>query len=227
MINEILFIGAVIINFLFIAGAMRFGTSGLLVMMTTNIILVSMFAPKLIDVFGLVSNVGNIFYGSVFLITNLILENFGKEDGVKALWLSFTGNILFVTMGQFALRFAGETGSAAVNDALPIVFGSVPRLALASIVAYIIVQYVNIWLYSYLKERFAGRKLWLRHGISISVAQFCDSVIFFAIAFAGILPLGVLIEVMSVGFLFKTVIGCAGTPIMYMGKYLKLNTYAN
>ena len=216
MINEILFIVAVLVNFLFILFATRFGRGGLILMMSVNMILVSTFAPKLITVFGLLSNVGNIFYGSLFLASNLLIERYGKQAGYSAIWISFAGNILFIVMGQFALRLLGDPASLMVSDALSLVFSNVPRIALASIAAYLTVQYFNVWFYSWIKEKTAGGRLWLRHIASSTLAQFFDSIIFFTIAFVGVMETSVLIQAILVGFFLKTCIGVASTACMYL-----------
>jgi uncharacterized integral membrane protein (TIGR00697 family) len=218
--NEALFIGAVLIDLIFILGSLRFGRYGLILAVTVNLILVSSFAPKIVITFGLLSNVGNIFYGSLFLSMNLILERYGKSAAYEAIWLSFAGNMFFITMSQFALRFTGDTQSTSANDAISTLFSSAPRIALASIVAYLIVQYFNAWFYTVLKERAGNKNLWIRYISSTTLSQFFDSIIFFSIAFFGALPVNVLLTAMAFGFLLKSFIGFTSVPFIYAAAYL-------
>ncbi|MBI5456878.1 queuosine precursor transporter [Candidatus Kaiserbacteria bacterium] len=213
--NEALFVAAILVNLLFIALAARFGRVGLVLAMAVNLILVSTFAPKLVTVFGFVSNVGNIFYGSLFIAANILVERYGTKAAFTAIWMSFAGNIFFVVMSQFALRFIGETQSLATNDAISTVFASAPRTALASVVAYLLVQHFNVWLYSFVKAKTGERLLWLRHISSTTTSQLLDSVIFFSIAFYAVIPNNILVEAMIVGFVLKTAIGVVGTPLLY------------
>jgi len=224
--NEILFIVAVLIDLLFIALAARFGRVGLILAMAINLILVSTFAPKLISLFGAVSNIGNIFYGSIFIAANLLIERYGIKTAVAAIWLSFSCNIFFVVMSQFALRFIGETASLTANDAITALFASAPRIALASIIAYLLVQHLNVWLYSFIKDKTNGRNLWLRHISSTTVSQLLDSVIFFGIAFYAVIPNATLVEAMIIGFILKTVIGVVGTPFLYFTASLLPQKYS-
>ena|SRR5258708_7959165 len=220
MPNDILFIGAVVINLLLILGSFQFGRAGLILAITTNLILVSTFASKLISVFGLLSNIGNIFYGSLFLGTNLLIERYGTRAAYSAVWLAFCGNTLFIVMGQFGLRFAGDATSTSTNEAITTLFSNTPRLALASILAYIIVQHFNVWFYSSLKKYTGEGWLWLRHTASLSLSQLFDSIIFFSVAFYGIVSTGTLLGVMVTGFLLKVCIGFASIPLMYVAQHM-------
>lgn len=221
MTNELLFIVAVLINLTIILFSLRFGSSGLTAVITANLILVSIFAPKLLSIFGYTSNVGNIFYGSLFLATNLLIEQYGKKAGFKGIWVAFIANILFVTMGQFTMRFIGDPQSSGVNEAIFSLFNNSPRIAAASIIGYLLVQNFNVWFYNFIKQKTAGRYLWLRHGLSIVVAQFFDSLIFFSIAFYLIIPTNLLIEAMVIGFAIKAIIGLLSTPFIYLGSKVK------
>lgn len=220
MLNEILFLSAVSINLLFIMLSLTFGRTGLVIAMGINMALVSTFAPKLFEVFGLVSNAGNIFYGSLFLAANILNELYTKEDVRAAVWLAFACNMIFITMGQFVLRFDGALGDAVVNEAVNVLFSQTGRVAIASIIAFLIVQHGNAWLYAALKAR-TGRHLWLRHGISVTLSQFFDSVIFFALAFYALVPGMFLFEAIVAGFILKALIGIAATPLLYAARGIR------
>lgn len=216
--NELLFVGAALIDLVIITAAARFGKTGLTLAITVNLILVSTFAPKLVEVFGLFTNIGNVFYGALFLASNIMIERFGKKAAVEAMWLSFSANIIFVTMGQFAIRTIGSDASAPVNNAIADLFAVTPQVALASVVAYLIVQYLNIKLYSRLKEYFEARHLGFRHIGSVSVAQTLDSALFFTIAFLGSLSSAAIFTAIIGGIVIKIGIACLSVPFIYIAR---------
>jgi len=90
-----------------------------------------------------------------------------------------------------------------------------PRIVLASIIAYFAGEYSNSVVLSLLKVKTGGKYLWTRTIGSTVVGEFLDSVLFVAIAFTGLYPTGVLVVMALSNYLFKTVIEVAFTPITY------------
>lgn len=74
------------------------------------------------------------------------------------------------------------------NDAYVRVFASTPRTAGAGLVAFVLAQLENVWMYDLLKRRVPKIGVALRSAIATAVAQFVDTVIFIGIAFAGVVP---------------------------------------
>lgn len=219
--NEIIFFVTAILDLGFVLLMFRLGRkNGLVASMVVNIILVSTFGAKLIALFGLTTNAGNVFYGSIFLAVNLMVEHFGSKEGYRAVWIGFSALILFILMGQFVLGSVGASQSADVNSAMEVVFVGVPRIALASMVAYLVVMNFNVWLFDRLRLIWPNQ-LWGRNILSISLSQFIDSLIFFTIAFFGLLPLAILIQTAVVGFVLKIIVALLSTPFLYLGQVVK------
>src|ERR1043166_6351775 len=117
MSNEWLLVGCAVADLLFIYAALRLGREWLLCSITANLALIVVFGAKLIEIFGLVTNVGNVFYACVFLATHLLLERYGRYEGMKALWLGAGVVAFFTMMTQFAVLFGGAAASGAANAA--------------------------------------------------------------------------------------------------------------
>src|SRR5258708_4996057 len=134
MSNELIFIITIIVIFGFIRYCFFEGRRWLQASVVVNLILISVFGAKLISVFGVVTNVGNIFYAMVFFATQLLVEHYGKDEGRKAVWIGLSFVVFFVAMGQLTVRYIGVAESAAASRAIDTLFTFTPRVALASIV---------------------------------------------------------------------------------------------
>jgi uncharacterized integral membrane protein (TIGR00697 family) len=217
MHNEALFLFASITELLFILFFYRLGKGGLVASIAINITLVSVTGSFLVPLFGSVSNIGNIFYASVFFATSLLNEYYGKREAYTSVMISFTALVLFSVMAQLTTGFTNPT-TTEVPVALITVFNTVPRIALASMAAYVVAQSVNVWLYDAIKTATKNKKLWLRNITAAASAQFVDSLIFFSIAFAGTVSFLELRQVIIVGFLLKTAFAVLSTPFLYWSR---------
>jgi len=221
MTNEALLLLSAIIEYAFVLIAFRLGKTWLYVFIVMNLALISVAGAKLISVFGLVTNAGNVFFAAVFVATHLLIEHYEKKDGYRTIWLGFFAILFFIIMTQLTLLLAGIVDSSPLESALRTIFGAAPRIAVASIAAYIVSQQVNVRIYASLKERSGGKNLWLRDGIAHIGGQFMDSIIFFSIAFYGLIPMAVLIQSISIGFAMKVIVGFLGTPAIYISRLIR------
>ena len=85
-----------------------------------------------------------------------------------------------IGFGNLLIYFLPIEGTAA-TFAFDTLFASVPRIVLASLVAYVIAQNFDVWLYHKIYKRTKGKNIWLRNNGSTLVSQFLDSIIFFGI----------------------------------------------
>lgn len=221
MINEFIFLIILILEFSFLLLSFRFGREALFATIVVNMLLISTFGAKLVSIFGFVSNTGNIFFASVFLATHILIEHYGRKEGYKTVWVGFLSLIFFILIGQFILRTSSASETMGVDAAMKTLFKTAPRIALASTVPFLLVQYVNVFIFSKLKEKTRGSQLWLRDTAANLVGQLIDSSLFFSIAFYGTLSTPVLFQTMIVGFLMKVLVGFAGTPLLYLTYKLK------
>lgn len=216
MSNELLFGLVGVIDLLFILLLAQFGKNGLTLAVVVNLILVSTFGSKLISLFGFTTNVTNVFYAVTFLASNLMTEYFGRKQGFKLVLSGLFGLLLFVFMTQLVLFFSYQNSG---DGAFRAIFSAVPRIATASVVAYLCAHTINVWFFSMLKEQTLGKALWLRHNLSQFIAEGVDSVIFFSIAFWGVLEPTILIQSMFIGFVVKVLVGIVGTPLVYLSTH--------
>jgi uncharacterized integral membrane protein (TIGR00697 family) len=214
--NELLWIGFAIINFgLVIFIYQFFGKTGLFAWITLAIILANIQVTKNIELFGLTATLGNIMYGTIFLITDSINELFGVKEARKAVLLGFSVAIITLIIMQTALLFT-PTDWDEGGAALAFTFGLLPRIALGSILAYLISQWFDVQFYDFLKR--INQPLWIRNNGSTIVSQLIDTLIFVPIAFIGLYEVPILLEIAFTTYFIKVLVALLDTPFIYLIK---------
>lgn len=220
MSNELIWLIFLVLDFgLALLAIKAFGKSALYALVIVGIILCNIQVLKLVNLFGLTVTLGNIAYGSIFLATDLISECYGKKEASKAVLLGFFSLVaftLFVQLTNLAIPSEFDTNS----DLLAQLFKLSPRITLASITAYLISQYHDVWAFHWWKQKTNGKHLWLRNNMSTIISQLLDSVLFVFIAFYGVYEFNVVMSIFYTTLFFKWVIAILDTPIVYIGKYI-------
>ncbi|WP_407268645.1 queuosine precursor transporter [Radiobacillus sp. PE A8.2] len=222
MVNEVLWFGFAIVNFVLMLIVYRiFGKSGLFVWIGMSTVVANIQVVKTVELFGLTATLGNIIYGTAFLATDILNEKYGKKDAKRAVWMGFASLIVMTIVMQMALQFQpGEDDIA--QGALATLFGLVPRIALGSLIAYIISQYFDVWIYAKIKKLFP-KQLWLRNNVSTMISQLLDTAIFCSIAFLGEYPMDVWLEIFITTYVIKFVVAAIDTPFLYIAKRFPTN----
>ncbi|MFG6148740.1 queuosine precursor transporter [Halobacillus sp. B23F22_1] len=219
MSNEWIWILFAIVNFSLLLVVYRsFGKSGLFIWIGMSTVVANIQVVKTVELFGLTATLGNIIYGTVFLATDLINEKYGKREAQKAVWMGFSTLIILTIMMQITLTFTPSEADIA-QPALEILFGVVPKIAAGSLIAYIVSQYFDVWLYANLKKIFTSeRTLWVRNNGSTMMSQLLDTAIFCGIAFYGEYPLDIWFEIFLTTYLIKFIVALIDTPFLYAAK---------
>ena len=221
MTNEILWVLLLLVNFITITIAYRvWGKLGLFIWIPIAVIAANIQVTKTIELFGITATLGNIVYASSFLITDILSENYGKKEAHRAVAIGFFSLILFTLLMNMALWFKPSPEDFA-HQSMGILFGILPRITAASLLAYGISQTHDVWAFHFWKKKWPEtRHLWLRNNLSTMVSQLIDSIIFSIAAFAGVFPRGVLIEIIVSTYLLKFIVAVMDTPFVYLGKYI-------
>lgn len=217
--NEILWIFLLLVNFLAIIAAYRFfGKTGLYIWIPISTILANIQVLKMVDLFTIGVTLGNITYASSFLVTDILSENYGKKSAQKSVYIGFFSLSATVVIMNLALMFKPNEFDF-IQESLKNIFSLLPRIALASLIAYAVSQLHDVWAYNLWKTRLPGIQfLWLRNNASTMVSQLLDSVIFTFIAFWGLLPNNEFFEILLTTYLLKVVVAAVDTPFLYLAK---------
>ncbi len=216
---SLLFIAAVIdLTVVFIA--YRSGTKWLYATIIINLLLVSVFGTKLISVFGFITNAANVFYACSFFAVHLLLENKKDKEAVGTIWFGVAFIVFFLAMALLIIRLSSFSSTDPVSGALAFLFPLSVRIIMASLIAYVFSQYLNIKIYRYLSKKYNGKHLWFRSGLANIIAQLLDSSLFFTIAFID-LPVDSLMQAIFVSLIIKSLVVSMGTPYLYMSRGLQ------
>ncbi|MFC6040195.1 queuosine precursor transporter [Paenisporosarcina macmurdoensis] len=219
MFNEVLGIGFAILNMIFVLLMYKFfGRTGLFVWVGFATVLANIQVVKLIEIFGLTATLGNAVYGSIFLVTDILNEKYGKKEAKKAVWLGFSSLIMMTIIMQVVLQFEPAPDDFA-QESLTTIFGLIPRIALGSMIAYIISQYTDVFIFSFLRKLFpSDGAFWIRNNGSTMLSQLLDTLIFTSIAFLGVYPTDVWISIFISTYVLKFLVSIVGTPFGYLAK---------
>ena len=221
MVNEILWIGLLLTSFLIVILAYKlFGKTGLYVWTAVAVILANIQVMKTIQIFGLVTAMGNVIYSSLFLVTDIINENHSKKDAQKAVWIGFFVLIATTIIMQISIQFVPDE-SDFLSEHITAIFSVLPRIAFASLIAYLISQSHDVWFYAKLKNRHKKRYLWLRNNLSTVTSQLLDNTIFTLIAFVGVFTWDVIVQIFLTSFILKVIVAACDTPFVYLSRKIK------
>lgn len=223
MQNEFLWLAMLLVNFLLIIlGYKLFGKTGLIMWIPVSVIVANIQVVQTVKLFGMAATLGNIVYATSFLITDILSENYGKKEATKAVWIGFFSLISMTLLMNLALYFnplPGDDFSVVTHEAISIIFKMMPRIALASLAAYLISQHHDVWAFQFWRKKFSKEShLWIRNNFSTMVSQLIDSAIFVVIAFYGVFENGVLIEIFVTTYILKWIVAVADTPFVYWGR---------
>lgn len=217
--NELFWFGMLVVNFVFILTAFRlWGKIGLFAWVPISIIVANIQVTKNVTLFGLEATLGNIVYATSFLATDILSEFFGKKEAYKAVGIGFFSLVAMTVLMQLALIFT-PSPSDIVHGSMTAIFSLMPRIALASLVAYLLSNLHDVWAFAYWKEKKPGRKtLWMRNNFSTFISQLIDTVIFTTIAFLGVYPWEVLLQIGISTYLLKWIVAVLDTPCIYLAR---------
>lgn len=220
MINEILWIGSILVCFFLVMLSYKFfGKNGLFVWMAVGVILANIEVMKTVKVFGMVTALGNVIYSSLFLTTDILTENYSKKEAQKAVWLGFFVLISVTILMQITLNFVPDE-SDFLSEHITALFVLLPRITIASLTAYLISQTLDVTVFSKLKRLHERRLLWFRNNVSTSVSQFIDTSIFTLIAFTGIFSWSIMLQIFITSMIMKVVVSFCDTPFIYWARSL-------
>jgi len=106
------------------------------------------------------------------------------------------------------------------QEAYALIFGNTLRMMFASVIAFVISQFHDVWAFDYWKKKTEGKYLWLRNNLSTITSQLIDTVIFMFIAFYALTPkhtVSYMFALIIPYYLLKIVIALIDTPFVYAG----------
>lgn len=163
----------------------------------------------------------------VFLMTDVIGEVYGKSLSKWFVRCGLVGTVLFLAYSLLSLWLPWAEDGLWAKEGYDLIFGVSGRIGLASVVAFVIAEYQDVFTFFFVRGKIGEKLFWLRSFLSNLWSQLLDSIIFMTIAFAGIYPTKTLISIIVTLWLFKVAMGFLYTPLSYLGIYLLKGKNAN
>jgi len=166
-------------------------------------------------------SVGILPYPITFLITDIISEIYGKKKANQVVIAGIFASIFSMGIILIANYTAAIDNSPIDNTLFTKVFGLSPIAVLASMLAYLFAQFIDIRIFHFWKRKTKGKHLWLRNNFSTFSSQFIDTLTVITLLCSfGVLPWSLFNTLLISGFLFKILIALFDTPILYFIVYL-------
>ncbi len=181
----------------------------------TCLLVANIISVKLVSIGGWVVPAGVIAYPLTFLFTDVIAELYGRKIAARVVWVGFGASILMVIL-VFGGRLLPPAPIWEGQSAYESILGMVPRITLASMIAYLVSQHHDVFAFHFWRRKTKGRFLWLRNNASTMVSQALDTGLFITIAFWGIYSTEILLNMLRTQYIIKLAIAACDTPFCYM-----------
>ncbi|TCK59500.1 queuosine precursor transporter [Seleniivibrio woodruffii] len=182
----------------------------------SSLTIASVLASKIITIAGVVVPAGILAYSVTFVISDTITEIWGRKTANNVVIGGFFSLVIVAVLIQISIALPSAPFWQN-QDAYSSVLSTSARIIFASLVAYLISQYNDVWLFHLIKTKTGQKHLWLRNNLSTAMSQLLDSVIFILIAFYGTMPV---VPLILGQWLIKLVIALVDTPIVYLMVHL-------
>lgn len=224
MPNELLLILALICTYSAVIIAFRiFGEQGLYLWTIIATIAANIEVLMVVTAFGMEMTLGNILFASTFLVTDIASELYGKKKAQRAVYLGIATSIIFILISQSWMLYTPNESDFA-TPSIRAIFSNTPRLMLASVIVYVIVQLFDVWLYhkwwDFTKKKYgdSDRFLWLRNNGSTLFSQLLNTLLYTFGAFLGMYSIPTLISIAISSYVIFIVTSLADTPFVYLAR---------
>ena len=225
--NELLLIISLPLIYGAVVAAYKFfGKTGLYAWTVFSTIAANIEVLLLVDAFGIAQTLGNILFGSTFLVTDILSEKYGKKDAQLSVNLGIATSIGFITLSQLWLQYTPAANDWAM-ESFRVIFSNTPRVMLASLLVCAIVQRLDVGLYhkwwDFTRKKFgdSDRFLWLRNNGSTMLSQLMNALLYTFGAFGGLYELPTLISICISSYAIFFITALADTPFVYLARKIR------
>lgn len=167
---------------------------------------------KVIQIGPITATAGLIVFPISYIINDCIAEVWGFKKARLIIWSGFAMNFLTIGFARLAIALPAASfweGEESFN----FVFGLAPRIAIASLLAFLVGSFLNAYIMSKMKIASQGKHFSLRAVVSTLVGESADSILFFPIAFGGLIPIQELFIMIGTQALLKSLYEVIILPI--------------
>ena len=178
---------------------------------------------KFVYVFGLTVPAGVLAYPFTFLATDLICELYGKKRAQSLVWVGFTMNFFMLGLMMLGHYLKDASGISGATSTFENVYEFMIGNVIASMIAYLIAQSVDVRLFHFWKSLTKGKHLWLRNNLSTVVSQLVDTTAIMTVLYfannlgSSIQSISDLVGLIIASYIFKVLVALFDTPLFYLG----------
>ncbi len=175
---------------------------------------------------------GTVVFTSLFLCTEIIREIYGARAARRSVFIGFIGHFMMtvfmvLTLGyQTVVETSTTLNFVAAHDHIKALFAPSFSIFVSSLIAYVVSQHVDIWIYGWIMKLTKGRFLWLRTNGASVISMFIDNCVFSYLAWIFFAPEPLAFSTVLHTYIFgvyiiRVLITVFNTPFMYLAKRIK------
>jgi uncharacterized integral membrane protein (TIGR00697 family) len=188
--------------------------STLLTFFVAVLLISNVVGGKLCLIWGFEIGGANLLFPVTYIFGDVFTEVYGYAASRRAIWLGFICSGLLSVMGMIMVALPPHP-QWHNQEAYATVFGFVPRMVLASLIAYWCGEFSNSFTMARMKVFTRGKHLWARTIGSTVVGQLVDTAVFLTLAFGETLGLKSLVTLVVTSYSFKVIYEILATPLTY------------
>lgn len=185
-------------------------TAFVVVLLVSNLL-----AQKIVQLGHIHTSGAMVLFPLTYIFGDVFTEVYGYAASRRAIWLGFFATALLYAVSALVIALPADPNWHN-QEAFVTVFGILPRILVASLIAFWAGEFANSYTMARLKLLTQGRYLWTRTVGSTVVGQAVDTVLVITLTFAGRLPAHTLFTIIWQGYLLKVAYEVLATPLTYL-----------
>lgn len=167
------------------------------------LIAANLLETKVIQVGSITVTAGLLVFPISYIINDCIAEVWGFKKARLIIWSGFAMNFFVVALGLIAVAIPAAPFWEG-EEHFDFVFGMAPRIVIASLTAFLVGSFLNAYVMSKMKVASGGKNFSVRAILSTIVGETADSLIFFPVAFGGVIAWPELLIMMGIQIILKS-----------------------
>lgn len=172
-------------------------------------------APKICQIGPFTLSGAQLLFPLTYIFGDIFTEVYGYAGSRRAIWHGFLAQTLLTVLAMTIVTLPPAPGWEN-QQAFETVFGFLPRLVVASLIAYWCGEFANSFVMAKMKIITKGKMLWARTIGSTAVGQLVDTVIVMIIGFGGTMSWDLIFSLIWSGYVVKVLYEAAATPVTYL-----------
>ena len=182
------------------------------IIFVVSLIVSNFLEVKILQLGPITAPAGLLIFPVSYIINDCISEVWGFKKARLVIWIGFAMNFMVVGITQLAIILPSASFWEG-SESFDFVFGMTPRIVTASLCAFLVGSFLNAYIMSKMKVSSGGRNFSLRAIVSTIAGESADTIIFFPIAFGGLIPINQLLILIVTQTVLKSVYEIIVLPV--------------